>query len=215
MAWRASLACMGLFEAIACFPEVFSFTIAHPKGRAIIGGCMGDVEFVFRDGPKGYVKVWKRVILDPQGFYREMSSTGGFENPLLFLGISAALYFILKILVSGLVPAINAFFLLTLAYIFGPGILMLVCQFLFDGEGDYEGTLRISAYAGATLVVAWIPALGIFAFLYSFYLIFLGTQKVHGLDQTKAAIATLSAVLVTTAILFFVLGERRFRRPIL
>lgn len=176
---------------------------------------MNDAEFVFRDGPKGFCKVWKMVILDPWKFYREMPSTGGFENPLIFLGISAIFYFILRISVFGLVNAVNAFFLVGLAFIFGPGILMLACQFLFEGEGDYEGTLRICAYAGAPLTLAWIPVLGIFAYLYSFYLVFLGIQKVHKLDATKAAIATLSTILVTTAIVFFVLGEDRVRSPIL
>lgn len=176
---------------------------------------MNDAEFILRDGPKGFVKVWRKVILDPQEFYRDMPLTGGFENPLIFLGISAIFYFILKIAVSGLASAVNAFSLVCLAYIFGPGILMLACQFLFEGEGDYEGTLRMCAYAGASLTLAWIPTLGIFAYFYSFYLIFLGTQKVHRLDPTKAAIATLSAILVTTAIVFFVLGEGRVRRPLL
>jgi len=118
------------------------------------------------------------------------------------------------VVVSGLPNAVNAFFLVCLTYVFGPGILMLACQYLFEGEGDYEGTLRLCAYAGVTLTLAWIPALGIFSYLYSSYLIFLGTQKVHLLDSTKAAIATLAAILVTTAIIFFVLGEGRIRNPI-
>ncbi len=175
---------------------------------------MSDVEFVFRDGPKGFVKVWRKVVLEPREFYRDMPSTGGFENPLVFLVVSGVLYFILKVVVSGLPDAVNAFFLILLAYIFGPGILMLACQYLFEGVGDYEGTLRLSAYAGVTLTLAWIPTLGIFSYLYSFYLIFLGTQKVHQLDSTKAAIATLCAILATTAIIFFVLGEGRIRHPI-
>ncbi len=176
---------------------------------------MKDAEFVFRDGPKGFVRVWRKVIMDPWEFYREMPSTGGFENPLIFLAISAIFYFLLRLAVFGLANAVNAFFLVSLAYIFGPGILMLACQFLFEGEGDYEGTLRICAYAGATLMLAWIPVLGSFAYLYSFYLVFLGTQKVHRLDTTKAAIATLATILVTTAIVFFVLGEGRVRHPIM
>ena len=176
---------------------------------------MDGAEFVFRDGPKGFVRVWKKVILDPREFYREMPSSGGFENPLIFLGISAIFYFLLRIAVSDLVDAVNAFFLVGLAYIFGPGVLMLACQYLFEGEGDYEGTLRLCSYAGSTLMLAWIPYLGIFAYLYSFYLVFLGTQKVHKLDAAKAAIATLSTIVVATIIVIFVLGEDRVRRPLL
>jgi len=64
-------------------------------------------------------------------------------------------------------------------------------------------------------MLAWIPYLGIFAYLYSFYLVFLGTQKVHKLDAAKAAIATLSTIVVATIIVIFVLGEDRVRRPLL
>lgn len=176
---------------------------------------MSDAEFLPQDGPKAFILVWRKVMLDPRGFFREMPSTGGFENPLIYLGLCALFYFILKVIVSGLPDAINALFLVALAYVFGPGILMLASQFIFQGEGDYEGSLRVCAYAGACLIVAWVPVLGIFAFLYSFYLVFLGTGKIHKLDSTKAAIATLIAVLVTAAIMVFVLGEGRIRRPLL
>lgn len=176
---------------------------------------MSDSEFLPQEGPVAFVRVWRRIILDPQGFYREMPLSGGFENPLIFLAICGLVYFILKLIVGGLADAVNGLFLVVLTYIFGPGILMLASQFLFQGEGDYEGTLRICAYAGACLVLAWIPVLGVIAFVYSFYLIFLGAENVHKLDTTKAAITTLVAVLVTAAIMLFVLGEARVRRPLL
>jgi hypothetical protein len=92
---------------------------------------------------------------------------------------------------------------------------MLASQFVFQGEGDYEGTLRVCAYAGACLALAWIPTLGILAYVYSLYLIFLGMEKVHRLDTTKAAIATLVAILVTGAIIVWVLGWERIRHPLL
>lgn len=176
---------------------------------------MSDAEFIFQQGPKAFIQIWRKVMLDPRSFYREMPSSGGFESPLIFLVICALISFVLKLVVSGFIGGVNTLFLIVLTYIFGPGILMLACQFLFQGEGDYEGTFRVCAYAGACLVLAWIPALGVFAYLYSSYLIFLGTEKVHKLDTTKAAIATLVAILVTAAILFFVLGEERVRRPLL
>ncbi len=97
--------------------------------------------------------------MEPREFYRDMPSTGGFENPLGFLAISGAFYFILKVVVSGLPNTVNAFFLVCLVVIFGPGILMLACRYLFEGVGDYQGTLRLCAYAGVTLTRAWIPSL--------------------------------------------------------
>ncbi len=176
---------------------------------------MSDAEFIPQEGPKAFVAVWRKVMSDPQGFYRDMPATGGFENPLIFLGICGLFYFLLTVIVAGLTDAVNALFLVALAYIFGPAILMLASQFVFKGEGDYEGSLRACAYAGACLTLAWVPVLGIFAFLYSVYLIFLGTERIHKLDSTKSAIATLIAVLVTVAIMVYVLGQGRIRRPLL
>ena len=176
---------------------------------------MSDSEFLPQEGPKAFVSVWRKVMLDPRGFYRDMPATGGFENPLIFLGVCGFVYFVLRVVVFGLPDAINTIFLIALAYIFGPGILMLASQFVFQGEGDYEGTLRVCAYAGACLALAWIPTLGILAYVYSLYLIFLGMEKVHRLDTTKAAIATLIAILVTGAIIVWVLGWERIRHPLL
>jgi hypothetical protein len=61
---------------------------------------MSDNEFLPQEGPKGFINVWKRIIIDPQGFYREMPSMGGFDKPLIFLGICAAIYLVLRILVA-------------------------------------------------------------------------------------------------------------------
>lgn len=176
---------------------------------------MSDNEFLPQEGPKAFITVWRKVMLDPRGFYRDMPATGGFENPLIFLGICAFFYFILRVIVVSPADAINDLFRVALAYIFGPGILMLASQFIFQGEGDYEGSLRVCAYAGACLILAWVPTLGIIAYVYSCYLIFLGTEKIHKLETTKAVITTLVAILVTGAIILWVLGWERIRRPLL
>jgi len=170
---------------------------------------MSDSEFLIQEGPKGFVRVWKKVMLDPQGFYAEMPSSGGFDRPILFLSICGAIYVLLKVVVADTVILGSvSFFLVVLTYVLGPGILMLVAQTLFQGEGDYEGTMRVCAYAGASLVLAWLPYLGVLGFVYAFYLIFVGTEKVHNLDSTKAVLAVLVSVPVTALVLIFVLGKR-------
>jgi hypothetical protein len=170
---------------------------------------MSDNEFLIQEGPKAFYRVWKKVMFNPQEFYQEMPTSGGFERPLLFLSICGALYLVLRLIVSQtLMQALSSFLLVVLAYLLGPGILMLVAQSLFHGEGDYEGTLRTCAYAGACLLLGWIPYLGALAFIYGFYLIFFGTEKVHKLARTEAALTILIAVPVTAVVLAFVLGRR-------
>ncbi len=112
---------------------------------------MSDSEFTFQGGPKAFVQTWRKVMLEPRNFYREMPTSGGFQNPLIFLAISGALFFVLKVVVDGLVGGVNALFLVCLAYIFGPGTLMLASLYVVHGEGDYEGSLRVCAYSGACL----------------------------------------------------------------
>ena len=170
---------------------------------------MSDNEFLPQEGPKGFLRVWKKIMTDPQGFYREMPSSGGFDKPIFFLAICGVVYLLLRVIVAETMTlAVVSFFLVVLAYVLGPGILMLVAQTLFQGEGDYEGTVRVCAYAGACLVLAWLPYLGVLAFVYTFYLIFLGAGRVHNLDSTKAALTVLVSLPVTWLVLMFVLGKR-------
>jgi hypothetical protein len=170
---------------------------------------MADNEFNIQEGPKGFYHVWKKVMLEPQKFYEEMPVAGGFQNPLLYLGICAVIFLLLRLVVSEtLASAAVSSFLVVLAYILGPGILMLVAQSIFRGEGDYEGTLRVCAYAGSCLLLAWIPRVGSIAYIYAFYLIFFGTEKVHKLARTEAALTVLVTVPVTALVLVFVLGNR-------
>ena len=92
---------------------------------------MSDAEFIPQEGPKAFVAVWRKVILDPRGFYRDLPATGGFENPLIFLGICGLFYFLLTVIVAGLTDAVNALFLVALAYIFGPAILIVAAFQIF------------------------------------------------------------------------------------
>ncbi|HWP56554.1 MAG TPA: YIP1 family protein [Candidatus Acidoferrales bacterium] len=170
---------------------------------------MPENEFSFREGANGFYRVWKRIVREPQKFYQEMPVSGGFESPLLYLGICLAVFLVFRILVAEtLVSAGVSVFLIVLAYVLGPGILMLVAQSLFHGSGDYEATFRVCAYAGSCLLLAWIPRLGAIAYIYGFYLIFVGMEKVHRLQRTEAALSVLTAVPVTGLVLAFVLGKR-------
>jgi hypothetical protein len=170
---------------------------------------MAENDFSIREGASGFYQVWKKVILEPQKFYQEMPLSGGFESPVLYLAICATVFLLFRFIVSEtLVAATVSFFLVVLAYLLGPGILMLVAQSLFRGEGDYEGTLRVCAYAGSCLLLAWIPRIGSVAYVYAFYLIFVGMEKVHRLQRTEAALSVLTAVPVTALVLAFVLGKR-------
>ena len=47
-----------------------------------------------------YIEIWKEVIQSPSDFYRGMSTTGGYADPLTFAAISFAISGILSALLS-------------------------------------------------------------------------------------------------------------------
>jgi hypothetical protein len=81
--------------------------------------------------------------------------------------------------------------------------LYFIAQQFFEGKGTYEGTYRVVAYAGVVSLVSWlavIPVLGgliaFLAFLYGFYLQFIGMEKVHKITQGQAIVTVLIAIAV-------------------
>jgi hypothetical protein len=169
---------------------------------------MNEEGFALKDGPKSYWRVLKSVLIDPRRFYGELATQRGYHGPLGFLMISCLVYFIIILAISTPGEAVSSLFVVALVYIIGPCSLMLACQHLFKGEGSYEGTLTVCAYAGAVLTLAWLPVVNVLCFLYGGYLVFLGIQRVHQLEATQAAVATLTAILATAAIIVFAFDVR-------
>lgn len=169
---------------------------------------MSEEGFDLKDGPKSYWRVLKSVLTEPRNFYGKLAIRRGYSRPLGFLMISSLLYFIMLLAISTPGGAVGGLFVVILIYIIGPSSLMLACQYLFEGKGSYEGTLTVCAYAGAILTVAWLPLIDVLGYFYGGYLIFLGIQRVHQLEATQAAVATLVALLLTAAIIVFAFDFR-------
>jgi hypothetical protein len=169
---------------------------------------MREEGFVLKDGPKSYWRVLKSVLTDPRRFYGKLALRQGYQKPLGFLIISGLLYFILQLAIASPDTAVSALFVVILVYLIAPCSLMLACQHLFEAKGSYEGTLTVCAYAGAVLTLAWVPFVGVLALLYSGYLVFVGVQRVHELESTQAAVATLAAILATSSIVVFAFDVR-------
>ena len=148
-----------------------------------------------------FIQVAKEVALRPKEFFGDMSRTGGFYPPVLFLAVCLAVRGILGSLIFfNPMPFIAALVSLVFAFI-GAGILQFVLQQLFQGRGTYEGTFRVVAYSAVVQLLGWIPFIGFLASLYGLYLQVVGLEKVHEVSVGKAILA----VVITAAIFVLIM----------
>ena len=154
---------------------------------------------------QSFIGVVKTVLIKPKEFYQNMPTTGGFPSPLIFLAICLGISAFLSAIIWGTVAGFFFFLIFGLIVSFiTAGILHVIAQQFFEGKGTYEGTYRVVAYAGVVSLISWlsvIPVLGgliaFLAFLYGFYLQFVGVAKVHQITQGQAVVTVLIAFAVT------------------
>jgi hypothetical protein len=89
------------------------------------------------------------------------------------------------------------------------GLVSHASVLLVGGKGGWKKTFKVLAYVSTTSMVGPVPIVGILAWLYSFYLRFVGYKTQHNLTGGKAAIAVLIPIVVVIGlglILAFVTG---------
>ena len=83
--------------------------------------------------------------------------------------------------------------------------MVLVARGLFDGEGNYEATLRAVAYSSALAVFVGLPLIPFFALLYQSAIVILGISAAHSFDTVRATL-TLGAALISAGVLAWAIG---------
>jgi hypothetical protein len=168
-------------------------------------GTENTYELDMKDFVRSFIGVIKTVILKPKEFYQNMPTTGGFPAPLIFLAVCLGISALISAIIWGTVAGFFYFLIFGLVVSFiVAAILYFIAQQFFGGKGTYEGTYRVVAYAGVVSLISWlsvIPVLGgiiaFLAFLYGFYLQFVGVEKVHKITQGQAVVTVLIAFAVS------------------
>lgn len=168
-------------------------------------GTENTYELDIKDFVKSFVGVVKTIFFKPKDFYQNMPTTGGFPSPLIFLAVCLGISAFISAIIWGTVAGFFYFLIFGLILSFiGAAILYFIAQQFFEGKGTYEGTYRVVAYAGVVSLISWlavIPVLGgliaFLAFLYGFYLQFVGVAKVHQITQGQAVVTVLIAFAVS------------------
>ena len=158
-----------------------------------------------------FIGTWKKVITTPGDFFKEMPTSGGYEEPLKF----AVVNYIIAGIGLTLVSLGRAFFMIVAMPIFGiiglfiSGAILYICFKIVGGSGSYEGTVRMLSYASAVNAVSWIPIIGWIIGLYAIYLGIVGGTFVHNITTMRSAIAIFIPIIVIgiiVALLIVVLG---------
>lgn len=151
---------------------------------------------------RNYYDTGKKVLLKPVEFFREMPTTGGYKDPLIFAIITAVIMGVgltaitlgvgfLAILFAPIAVAIS---------IFLAALLLLVCAKIVGGTGTYEATLRVAAYANIVNIIGWIPIVSVLGSIYGLVLTIIGMKEIHNLSTVKA----IGAVGIAIAIVFII-----------
>ncbi|MCK5242699.1 YIP1 family protein [bacterium] len=147
---------------------------------------------------RNYYDTGKKVLLKPVEFFREMPTTGGYKDPLIFAIITAVIMGVgltaitlgvgfLAILFAPIAVAIS---------IFLAALLLLVCAKIVGGTGTYEATLRVAAYANIVNIIGWIPIVSVLGSIYGLVLTIIGMKEIHSLSTVKAIIAVGIAIAI-------------------
>jgi hypothetical protein len=166
-------------------------------------------QFDIQEQVSSVVNTMISVITNPAGFYKQMSRTGGFVEPLIFMVAMGIIGAVLQIPLSFFHLGMAGSFGMALAYIIimpigviiggfvGGAILMLVWKVMGSQE-NYETCFRCFAYATAispiTNLLHLIPYLGpVIGLAWMTYLLVAASVEVHDL-QPKASWIVFGAI---------------------
>lgn len=174
-----------------------------------------------------FTNTWLKVIKNPNDFFMQMPTKGGYADPIKFV--------VICYLIAGIANAIilsRDFFTVESVFIFiimipiigviGLFIGSLIFHIFFKilgGNETYEGTLRMLAYASTAPAVFYLMLFfAIFSGLYmtsvfvaiisGLYIMFLGVIggiKVHKMSILNSVIATVVSVVISIVIIFYII----------
>jgi hypothetical protein len=168
----------------------------------------------------------QRVLTQPEAFYREMPTSGGYTEPLIFVVVMAV--------VLGLFLTVFSFFglgsfgavavglgsvivmpIFAMIGSFVAAAIMFVVWKLMGSSHDYETSYRCVAYASAIYpavgIVSLIPYLGsVVGIVWGVYLMVVASVEVHKRNRQTAYIVL--GVLGAISLLMNISSERQARR---
>ena len=149
----------------------------------------------------------KKVVLDPIGFYRNMPTSGGYANPIIFLVVMVAITMVIGFVFSliglakfnpmiGGAVTIGMLVIVPIVAVIGSFIaaaIMFVIWKLMGSQKDYETAYRCVAYSTAIgpviAVISFIPYVAnLVKALWGCFLLYTASVEVHEIKAKTAMI---------------------------
>ena len=88
-------------------------------------------------------------------------------------------------------------YIISLAMTFvSAGIIHIIAK-LLNGKGNYTATYKAMAYSSTpSLLLGWVPWIGIIAYLYSLYLGIVGVSKLHSVSMLRSILIVIALPLI-------------------
>ena len=176
-----------------------------------------------REVIENYFEKTKKIIKTPKEFFKKEKPAKNFKDDLkylLFLSfLSSAILLIFDFVVGFIIPSLGGTFqgqlnFTVIVYAFGVsimgaflstlifGVVLHIIAKIFKGKGSFKTTLSLTIYASsANLLLGWIPFVGVFASLYTLYILSLGGQSYHDMTRRRAIIAFIVVPIILTIVL--------------
>lgn len=170
------------------------------------------------------------ILFQPSKFFTKLKSERGFADSLTFLAVWLLFSIVLSTLMGYvLMPFTNELvmelfgeeaaqepvpwewaFAIGLGYPMGlflsfvSAALLHVWILIFGGRANYEKSYQLYIYSRTPdMLFGWIPVVSFFTWIYSLYLLIVGTQKVHGIKRTTAILMYIIPMAILLAVSIF------------
>ena len=177
----------------------------------------------------------KAILFNPEKFFLGLNKEKSLQDALLFYIILLAFSSIMSYLVTLIfgtsyigvfyklfnlnlpIPKFNALFLfgqiivgyvLSVLLSFVVVAILYVWLLIFSGNKGYSKAYQLYIYSQTpSLLIKWIPVLGLFAWIYSLVLLIIGTKKIYNFSTTKSVLIYVIPLLIILifALIFFAL----------
>ena len=166
-------------------------------------------EFDPRDFLTSFRTIAVGVLMSPRAFFQQMSRTGGFLPPFMFLAVCLIIHtLIVGLLHKDLILAGRNLALGLVFPFITAGLAYLLLTRVFQTRGTFEAAFRVNAYAAAVNLLSWFPVVGVLLELYRLYVMTIGLCATFETKPWKAfgALVLIMIVYILVARMFSPIG---------